>query len=181
MGEVSVTNVLMKAIFVFIIIFNLISCSDRPARAKFPGPSGQTTDQARAENSQVVMGGVDTLSGKIEESKSLRGIAKLKDGITPPTKEYIVFISARPLAGGPPLAVRRMRVDKFPFRFELTESNAMMGGTEFAGLVELTVRLDQLEPGGGSDPLSRLPGDVFGKIKATVGQQNIELILDKKI
>ena len=54
------------------------SCSDRPARAKFPGPPGRTTDLARSENTQAVLGGVDpNAQATVEEGKSIRGIARL--------------------------------------------------------------------------------------------------------
>lgn len=42
-------------------------------------------------------------------------------------KAGIVFVVARPLSGGPPVAVKRMNVGAFPVTFELTSADSMMG------------------------------------------------------
>ena len=42
-------------------------------------------------------------------------------------KNGIVFVVARPLSGGPPVAVKRMQVGAFPVTFELTSADSMMG------------------------------------------------------
>jgi cytochrome c-type biogenesis protein CcmH len=42
-------------------------------------------------------------------------------------KTGIVFVVARPLSGGPPVAVKRMQVGAFPVTFELTSADSMMG------------------------------------------------------
>lgn len=42
-------------------------------------------------------------------------------------KSGIVFVVARPLSGGPPVAVKRMQVGTFPVTFELTSADSMMG------------------------------------------------------
>ena len=42
-------------------------------------------------------------------------------------KSGIVFIVARPLTGGPPVAVKRMQVASFPISFQLTSADSMLG------------------------------------------------------
>lgn len=42
-------------------------------------------------------------------------------------KTGIVFVIARPLTGGPPVAVKRMQVGSFPVTFDLTSADSMMG------------------------------------------------------
>lgn len=42
-------------------------------------------------------------------------------------KSGIVFVVARPLAGGPPVAVKRMQVTSFPVSFQLTSADSMLG------------------------------------------------------
>jgi hypothetical protein len=162
------------------LLLLLGQCSNQPSRAKFPGPIGRTSEFQRAENTQAVLGGAPrqvTINNE-DEKKSLRGIARLAKGAKLPSKKFIVFISARPLQGGPPLAVSRLQVDSFPFRFSLTEANAMMAGAQsFEGFVDLTVRVDQAEEDGRFDPLTRQAGDLSASIKTKIGTQNIELNL----
>lgn len=43
------------------------------------------------------------------------------------SKSGIVFVVARPLAGGPPVAVKRMQVASFPVTFDITSADSMMG------------------------------------------------------
>lgn len=43
------------------------------------------------------------------------------------SKTGIVFVVARPLTGGPPVAVKRMQVASFPVTFDLSSADSMMG------------------------------------------------------
>jgi hypothetical protein len=75
---------------------------------------------------------------------------------------------------GPPLAVEKLTwgsKDELPF--ELTEVQAMVGGTELAGDVVVTARFDQ-----DGDALSKQPGDVTGQIRIKVPADGIKLSLD---
>jgi len=163
----------------FILVTFLFACSDRPGREPFPGPQGRTTSMQAAETSQEVLGGFDPDSkfAKVQDSSqnALRGVATLKPGLVAP-KGALVFLSARPLSGGPPLAVSRFRFVKSPFRFSLTEANKMLEDTVFEGMVQLSIRIDQ-----DGDPLSRTPGDLFGQSTVKVGAQNLEILIDQAI
>ena len=73
---------------------------------------------------------------------------------------------------GPPLAVDKvLYADNL--KFELTEANAMVAGTELVGDVVVTARFDQ-----DSDAISKQPGDVTGQAKVKVPADNVELTLD---
>src|SRR5579859_3985551 len=87
----------------------------------------------------------------------------------------VVFISARPVGGGPPLAVARIADPKFPLELNLGQENSMMGAP-LSGEVEVTVRVSQA-----GDPMSRTPGDLVGKRKAKVGSEDVKVVLDEKI
>ena len=88
-----------------------------------------------------------------------------------------LFIFARPegIEAGPPLAVKRHGIFKFPFDFEIGQLNTMIEGTQFEGAMNLTARLDQ----DGNRKSS--PGDVEGKIKITAGQKGVQLVLNNMI
>lgn len=88
-----------------------------------------------------------------------------------------LFIFARPegVDAGPPLAVKRHSVFQFPFEFEIGQLHTMIEGTQFAGTMNLTVRLDQ----DGNRKSS--PGDVEGKVQVTGGQKGVKLVLDNLI
>jgi hypothetical protein len=73
---------------------------------------------------------------------------------------------------GPPLAVQRLAW-KAPLTFELTERQAMIGGTQLTGSVIVTARYDQ-----DGDALTKQPGDVTGQARITVPADRVALALD---
>ena len=151
---------------------------------RFPGAPGRTTDLSRAQKTQEVMGGFDSFGQSIGKkgSKEISGIVRLAKGLKVPSKDYMIFVSARPLQGGPPVAVKRMKAEKFPFRFSLSEANEMMRGAgRFQGFLDVTIRIDQAEEGGGFDPLSRQSGDLFGKARLQVSNTQAEILIDQTV
>lgn len=79
-------------------------------------------------------------------------------------KTGIVFVVARPLSGGPPVAVKRMQVGAFPVTFEITSADSMMG-QPLPDKFRLEARLDSdgnatTKPP--SDPSANLPEVVSG-------------------
>jgi hypothetical protein len=116
---------------------------------------------------------------KIDSSKYVKGTIK-GTPITEPKMASggVIFISVRKAGpdgnpSGAPIAVERLDVGKFPLSFELTEANAMIGGTGFAGDVVVMARYDQ-----DSDAISKQPGDVTGMVKATIPADKLTLVLD---
>jgi hypothetical protein len=73
---------------------------------------------------------------------------------------------------GPPLAVARLSW-KAPLSFELTERQAMIGGTQLTGDVIVTARYDQ-----DGDALTKQPGDVTGQVRVKVPADAVALALD---
>ena len=74
---------------------------------------------------------------------------------------------------GPPLAVQKLSWKGDSMPFELSEADAMVGGTELTGDVVLLVRYDQ-----DGDALSKQPGDVTGQLKLKIPSDHADVVLD---
>ena len=165
----------------FLLLF-FLSCSQKPSRERFPGPTGRTTSLQQAQSTKEVLGGFDPQSRKQQEDDAIHGIVNIKAGLKLPAKKYMIFISARPIGGGgPPLAVLRLTPRKLPFRFRLSQENVMMQGTRLEGFVDLNVRVIQQKEDGSFDPLARQPGDLFGTLPVKVGAKNVQIVLSEVI
>jgi len=162
------------------LFFTVGACTDVP-HEKFPGGQGRTTGAAQAQTTQAVMGSIDSLNNPLASSDPraaavnttgrIAGTVRLGPGAkVKPGSSF--FISARPLAGGAPLAVKRLGAVEFPYLFELSAKDRMMEGTDFSGPVYLSIRLD-----GDGNPLSRLPGDIGVSLETKVGETNLDLTL----
>jgi hypothetical protein len=127
------------------------------------------------------MGGFDPTSKQFAEDKAIRGIVKIKKGLKIPNQNYMIFISARSLGGGPPLAAVRLSPRKIPFRFTLSEANAMMQGTQLEGFVEVTARISQPQEDGSFNPLTRQKGDLFGTKQVRVGAKNLDIEINEAV
>lgn len=179
---------MIRSFFVVAVVATLSDCSDKPARERFPGPPGRTTEFSQALSQQVVMGNADKLAqGQVEDASSapagastdkpasgatLKGTVRLKKGIAPEGK--YLFVALRPAAGGPPIAVKREYEAKFPYTFEMSGADVMIPGTPFEGDVTVTVRLKQ-DP----DPLSRRKGDWSTTQTAKIGGKALDLTIDQ--
>jgi hypothetical protein len=170
----------MKKSVNFVALLALAACS-QANHEKFPGGQGRTTDAMNAATAQAVMGSIDSLNNPLassdprtagaEQGARIAGTARLAPGATVrPGMSF--FISARPLAGGPPLAVKRLGAVEFPYKFELSARDRMMEGTDFSGPVLLSLRLD-----GDGNPLTRQAGDVGVSLETKVGETKLELTL----
>jgi len=115
----------------------------------------------------------------IDPTKYIRGTIELgaaTKGKAPATG--VVFLAVRPAdaqgnPAGPPLAVDVVQPGTFPMKFELTEAQAMIGGTAFSGNVVVTARFDQDQ-----DVDSRQAGDLSGKVAAKIPSDGVKLTLD---
>jgi cytochrome c-type biogenesis protein CcmH len=91
-----------------------------------------------------------------------------------------LFIYATDTAtSGPPLAVLRLRVDRWPMSFVLDDADAMIPGRNLSGAK--TIQLEaRISPSG--DALPR-PGDLIGNLAAVDPhiQQPINISIDRKI
>jgi hypothetical protein len=88
-----------------------------------------------------------------------------------------LFIFARPVGvqGGPPLAVKRLGAVNFPFEFNIGQMDTMLQGADFSGKVTISARLD------GDGVAGAGPGDVEGKVDATVGDTGVEIVLNQVV
>ena len=111
---------------------------------------------------------------EVDPNKFLAGTIVLTDltrGKVP--QGAVVFIAAKAPGGGPPLAVERRTDSTFPMEFRLDQADQMMAGTDFAGPVVISVRVDQ-----DSDVGTRQPGDLYATLEATIPASGLELKLD---
>ena len=177
------TLILLK----FSMLF-FLSCSDVPPREKFPGGAGRTTESQRAETQKAVLGGFDSMNSQLPGSgqkpksdssseNKISGVVELQKGAKLPPN-YFLYVSIRPLAGGPPLAAKKLGQESLPYRFEITSADriAMGGDRPFEGEVDVTARIDQ-----DGNPLSREVGDLAGNVKAKIPQSNLKIILEPTI
>lgn len=115
----------------------------------------------------------------IDATKFLRGRirAGAKAGAIGPGA--VVFLSAWPIDTatgevlGSPLAVEKLTADKLPVEFRLDERNMMVKGTQFAGDVLVTARVDQ-----DGEARTKQPGDVEGRVRARIPAEELDLVLD---
>jgi hypothetical protein len=120
-------------------------------------------------------------SKPIDKSKFLRGVIHPTDATKAkiPTGAliYISVKKADPATGeavaGMPIATQRMNASAWPLAFELTEANLMVAGGDFSGDIVVTARYAQ-----NSDPLMKAPGDITGKVRATIPADKLDIALD---
>ncbi|MHC5035476.1 MAG: c-type cytochrome biogenesis protein CcmI/CycH [Planctomycetota bacterium] len=115
----------------------------------------------------------------IDESKFLAGTITVGDDLAKRVKPgSVVFLSVHrfdPKTQGPsgaPLATEKLAAAQFPASFRLTERNAM-GGGRFSGEVVITAWTDQ-----DRDAISKQPGDLLGRVKASIPADGLRLMLD---
>jgi hypothetical protein len=122
----------------------------------------------RVVETVVVPTGPASVSGTIRIDPAL--VDKL-------TKTATLFLIARSegVRRGIPLAVKKVVAVEFPYSFTLDQSDVMLPGAGFDGPITLFARVDQ---DGDAAPA---PGDIDGKVSATAGDKNIELVIDNLI
>ena len=115
---------------------------------------------------------------KVDPNRRIRGTlkvaAKAKGNVKPGGAVFLIVkkADASGAPAGPPLAVDKVAYAD-NLKFELTEANAMIAGTELTGDVIVTARYDQ-----DSDAISKQPGDVTGQARVKVPAENVQLTLD---
>jgi len=93
-------------------------------------------------------------------------------------REGVLFVFARPLGGGPPVAARRLPVTELPLEFELGPNDRMVEGVPFQGPFQLVARIDA-----DGNATTRTPGDLQGASLAPVnpGDTDVTLVLDEAL
>ena len=111
-------------------------------------------------------------------SQSISGTIEFGGSIAPIVPEQgTLFLIARPegVIDGPPLAVKRHSLIKFPFKFNIGQKNVMIEGNTFTGKIMLTARWDL-------DGLPKSsPNDVEGSVIVPSGSTGVKIILDHVI
>jgi hypothetical protein len=116
---------------------------------------------------------------QIDPKRYVKGVIKIHMKAKDRAKAGIpIFIVVkRADAGGQPigtaLAVDKLTWNNTDLAFELTEAQAMVGGTELTGAVVVTARYDQ-----DSDALTKEPGDIVGTANVTLPAENVQIWLD---
>lgn len=95
------------------------------------------------------------------------------DGLAPGTP---IFIVAKSVRGGPPIAVTRVVYKGGDVPFTLDSSTVMIDGQQLAGEVVITARYDQ-----DGDALTKQPGDRVGTVRVTVPAHGVKVVLDQTV
>ncbi|MBA3499415.1 MAG: hypothetical protein H0T65_03525 [Deltaproteobacteria bacterium] len=143
-------------------------------------PPGHPPPQGGAGGPDVTQMGLSAPdpNRKVDPSRRIRGVlkvdAKAKANVKAGGAVFLIVkkADANGAPSGPPLAVDKVTYAD-GLRFELTEAQAMVAGTELVGDVVVTARYDQ-----DSDAISKQPGDVTGMVRVKVPADNVELKLD---
>ena len=129
-------------------------------------PAPGTSAGTRAPPGPLAAAGGPAISGRVsilpELAQHLRG-------------NNILYLIARGALPGPPLAVQRLQVASFPVQFRLTEADKMIPTLAFEGKVTLVARVDA--DGAAGRPQ---PGDLEGRVEATVGESGVTIVIDKR-
>ncbi len=114
------------------------------------------------------------LKGSIVATDKTKGLIKSNYSIFLSVKAYDP--ATKGAAAGPPLAVNKMETAAVPAPFNLTQRQAMVDGTHFAGDVVITAHVSQT-----GDAMSKVSGDIIGTARATIPSDNIKIVLDQVI
>lgn len=90
---------------------------------------------------------------------------------------WTLYIIARPVEGGAPIAAKRVDKPAFPVSFELTERDIMVGQPISGMKISLEARYDA-----DGDPITKEKADLFGKAdgEIVVGAKNTKVSLKKQ-
>ncbi|MBI3089136.1 MAG: hypothetical protein HYY96_00595 [Candidatus Tectomicrobia bacterium] len=111
------------------------------------------------------------------EPRTIRGVITVAPELAQRLRGgEVVFLIARRGTPGPPLAVKRLAASSFPLPFSLGEADRMIATLPFEGEMELLARVDA---DGRAGP--RQPGDMEGRAKATVGDQQVTITINELV
>jgi len=90
----------------------------------------------------------------------------------------VLFVFARSLGGGPPVAARRIPSPGLPLQFELGPGDRMVEGIPFRGPFQLVARIDA-----DGNATTRTPGDLQGTSVEPVspGDTDVTVVLDEEL
>jgi cytochrome c-type biogenesis protein CcmH len=139
-----------------------IAVAMKEAKERAEAAFGKPLDKVLGTDKVIIL----TINGKVEVSPRLKD--KIPAGAT-------VFVAAKPLAGGMPLAAIRSEAGKLPLEFELDDSMAMRPDNRLTSHKEVTLTA-RISTSGQAMPQS---GDLEGVLTPVkVGAKNIKLVID---
>ncbi len=115
------------------------------------------------------------------QSADLHVTIKLSPALKADVKQgETLYVFVRKPGGGPPLAVRRLKVSSFPMKLTLGDNDSMMQGHDLStatGPLEVVVHVS---PHG---DVSARPGDLVGsrQLKSISGQRAATVVIDSKV
>lgn len=88
--------------------------------------------------------------------------------------DWTLYVIARPAAGGPAIAAKRGNKVTFPYTFEMTEKDIMMGDPQAGMPITVEARFDS-----DGDPITKAPQDLFGKTQTPVdtGAKGVNVVM----
>jgi hypothetical protein len=139
------------AVIFLITLLTITACNQDPQKPNLEAPSPAL------------------LSGTIEVSKELQNQA---DPLS------VIFVIARNEMGQIAAVKKLIPPFQYPLQFSLNNEDVMIQGTNMAGKLTVSARVDA---DGNANPPG--PGDIIGEVKELVktGEQDIRIILDKKL
>ena len=157
---------LLKQLAIFgliICFFSGVSCNRELKEHPIPPQVKKQMDARKKINDLAQF-----ISGTIEFDSSTASKA---------SKQGTLFIIARPegVLSGPPLAVKRHSLIKFPFAFKIGQENVMLEGNTFEGNITVTARWDL-----DGTPKASL-ADVDGSITVASGSTDVKIVLNHVI
>jgi hypothetical protein len=151
---------------------------DGVAKAQLGDIEGTTTARPGDVAVEIVLDQVVETVAMPTGSASVSGTIRVDPALVdklPKTATLFLIARSEGARRGIPLAVKKVMAEEFPYSFTLGQSDVMLPGAGFEGPITLFARVDQ---DGDAAPT---PGDIDGKISATAGDKNIELVLDNLI
>ncbi|GJL78843.1 MAG: hypothetical protein NPINA01_18320 [Nitrospinaceae bacterium] len=146
---------------------------DGNAQASPGDIEGETLSEAGAKQVDIVLNKI-IAPGKNSVSGTLRIDPKLAKNL-PDTWKLFLFARPQGATAGPPLAVKLLDSVQFPYPFTLGQENVMMPGSVFEGEMTLIARIDH-----DGDARSS-PDDLAGVTTVTAGDQQVEIVIDRRV
>ena len=161
-----------KFFSVALVAFVFCACSQHYEEGAHPPPKPAPKTQLPAGHPPAQKASGVVVSGTI----------RLADGLDSGFgDDAVLFIIARPApVGGPPLAVKRLSMPKFPFEYTLEEGDAMMGqGFDWSEIdaLYLSAKIDADGQIGGSAEVD-VEG-IYQNNPVVPGASNVDIVIDK--
>ncbi|OGR95819.1 MAG: hypothetical protein A2902_01905 [Elusimicrobia bacterium RIFCSPLOWO2_01_FULL_64_13] len=113
-----------------------------------------------------------------DEPLSISGTIRLDPSLARKVKgSDSIFLIARPVEGGPPLAVEKFTGKDYPYAFTLSGTHMMTEHTHAHGPVALTVRVDK-----DGNAMTKEPGDLLGayaKNPVSLQAEGVEIVVNE--